>query len=63
MELYLSFVPDMATMEGKIDGKLFVRPRVASTKLNFRKADEFNWYCENVPGSFSSSDLGSSLIS
>ena len=50
MELYLKFVPDMATMEGKTDGKLFVRPKVPSRKLDLNMPDNYDWYCENIPG-------------
>ena len=52
IELYLRFVPDKATMEGKTDGLLFVRPRVPCSKLDLHDPNNFNWYSENCPGKY-----------
>jgi hypothetical protein len=52
LELYLRFVPDVATMEGKTDGLLFVRPRVPCSKLDLHNADDFNWHSANCPGNY-----------
>ena len=48
----LRFVPDKATMEGKTDGLLFVRPRVPCSKLDLHDPNNFNWYSENCPGKY-----------
>ena len=52
IELYLRFVPDVATMEGKTDGLLFVRPRVPCSKLDLHDPNDFNWYSENCPAKY-----------
>lgn len=52
MELYMRFFPNMASMEGKTDGLLFVWPRVLGSKVDLHKTVDFNWYSKICLGKY-----------